>query len=207
MPTTEAGIILGTAAYMSPEQARGLPVDKRADVWAFGVVLYELLTGKQMFTGESTTDILSAVVRADRDWSALPAATPSSIRRLLTRCVERDLKKRQPDVSFAVGDNFALAASADGESALFDLPSGNTYRIVSAPLNGSNTLQTILTVTKPIGILDVGRDGSLYLDQTDTSIETLRVSTDGGTPERLGTIASYNEFAPQVLALWRGGSS
>ena len=71
---------------MAPEQARGMPVDKRADIWTFGVVLYEMLTGRRLFTGDTTTDILAAVVRAEPDWSALPASTPSSIRRLLKRC-------------------------------------------------------------------------------------------------------------------------
>ena len=98
---TGAGVILGTAAYMAPEQARGMPVDKRADIWAFGVVLYELLTGKQLFTGETTTDILAAVVRAEPDFTALPESTPASIRRLLKRCLEKDRKKRLPDIGVA----------------------------------------------------------------------------------------------------------
>src|SRR6202140_1972439 len=76
MAATMHGVILGTAAYMSPEQARGKAVDKRTDIWAFGAVLYELLTGKQAFQGEDTTDILAAVVRAEPDWHSLPAATP-----------------------------------------------------------------------------------------------------------------------------------
>ncbi len=98
---TLQGLILGTAAYMAPEQARGMPVDKRADIWAFGVLLYEMLTGKPMFKGETVTDILAAVVRGEPDWSALPATTPPSIRRLLTRCVEKDVKKRLPDIGVA----------------------------------------------------------------------------------------------------------
>src|SRR5262245_31560118 len=72
---TRAGMILGTAGYMSPEQARGIPVDKRADIWAYGVVLYEMLTGRQMFYGETVSDTLAAVLRADFDWSLVPAAT------------------------------------------------------------------------------------------------------------------------------------
>jgi len=98
---TRTGVILGTAAYMSPEQARGMAVDKRADIWAFGVVMFELLTGKPLFTGQSTTDILAAVVRSDPDFSALPAGTPSSIRRLLKRCLVKDPKKRLPDIGVA----------------------------------------------------------------------------------------------------------
>jgi serine/threonine-protein kinase len=91
---TRAGVILGTAAYMSPEQARGATVDKRADTWAFGVVLYEMLTGRRAFSGESATDVLAGVLRTDPDWSALPAATPPRIHKLLRRCLERDRKQR-----------------------------------------------------------------------------------------------------------------
>jgi eukaryotic-like serine/threonine-protein kinase len=91
---TRAGIILGTPAYMSPEQARGETVDKRSDIWAFGVVLYEMLTGRRLFPGESVTDILAGVLRGEPDWSALPSATPPRIRKLLQRCLERDRKQR-----------------------------------------------------------------------------------------------------------------
>ena len=86
---TAAGIILGTAAYMSPEQARGKSVDKRADIWAFGLVVYEMLTGRAGFGGETITDVLAAVVSREPDWTALPAATPASIKRLLARCLKK----------------------------------------------------------------------------------------------------------------------
>jgi len=98
---TEAGLILGTAAYMSPEQARGKPVDRRADVWAFGVVLFEMLTGRRLFAGETTSDVLAAVLKSDPDWSALPVATPPAIRRLLRRCLERDPRGRLHDIGDA----------------------------------------------------------------------------------------------------------
>jgi serine/threonine-protein kinase len=91
---TRAGMILGTAAYMSPEQVRGAAVDKRSDIWAFGVVLYEMLTGKRLFAGESVSDILAGVLRAEPDWSALPGDTPPRIRKLLRRCLEKDRKQR-----------------------------------------------------------------------------------------------------------------
>src|SRR6202795_1593196 len=87
---TMQGVILGTAAYMSPEQARGKACDKRTDIWAFGCVLYELLTGKQTFHGEDITDILAAGVRAEPDWNRLPENTPSNIRMLLRRCLQKD---------------------------------------------------------------------------------------------------------------------
>jgi Tol biopolymer transport system component len=98
---TEAGMILGTAAYMSPEQARGKAVDKRADIWAFGVVLWEMLTGRRLFDGETATDVLGAVVRQDIAWDAVPAATPVNLRRLLRRCLDRDPPNRLRDIGEA----------------------------------------------------------------------------------------------------------
>lgn len=91
---TEAGVILGTAAYMSPEQARGRPVDKRTDIWAFGCVLYEMLTGRSLFSGETMSDLLAAVLSTDPDWTTLPARTPAPICKLLRRCLEKDRKRR-----------------------------------------------------------------------------------------------------------------
>jgi hypothetical protein len=91
---TEIGMILGTAAYMAPEQASGRPVDKRADVWAFGVVLFEMLTGRRLFEGETVNETLAAVLRQEIDLSPLPADTPPAVRRLLRRCLERDVKQR-----------------------------------------------------------------------------------------------------------------
>jgi serine/threonine-protein kinase len=98
---TEAGLILGTAAYMSPEQARGKKVDKRADVWAFGVVLFEMLTGRKLFDGETVSDTLAAVLRQDVDWAQLPTSTPACVRRLLRHCLERDPKQRLHDIGDA----------------------------------------------------------------------------------------------------------
>jgi eukaryotic-like serine/threonine-protein kinase len=95
------GVILGTAAYMAPEQAKGKPLDKRVDIWAFGCVLYEMLTGTRPFAGEDVTDTLAAIVRADPDWTALPPDTPSSIRRLLRRCLEKDRRERLHDIGDA----------------------------------------------------------------------------------------------------------
>ncbi len=101
---TRAGVILGTAAYMSPEQARGMPVDKRTDIWAFGCVLYEMLTGSRAFEGDHVTDTLAAVVRADPDWSRLPPGTPLGVRRLLGRCLEKNRTRRLRDIGDAVLD-------------------------------------------------------------------------------------------------------
>ena len=92
---TSAGLILGTAGYMSPEQARGKPVDRRTDIWAFGCVLYEMLTGRPVFdTGETVSDAVAAILTKEPDWTRLPAAVPDSIRRLLRRCLEKDPDRR-----------------------------------------------------------------------------------------------------------------
>jgi serine/threonine protein kinase len=86
---------------MSPEQAKGRPADKRSDVWAFGVVLYEMVTGRRAFDADDISSTLAFVITKDPDWTALPAAMPAPIRRLLRRCLEKDLKRRLPDIAVA----------------------------------------------------------------------------------------------------------
>ncbi|HXQ25319.1 MAG TPA: protein kinase [Candidatus Acidoferrales bacterium] len=111
---TLAGVLLGTAAYMSPEQAKAKPVDRRADIWAFGCVLYEMLTGKMAFRGESVTDTLAAVIKEDPDWRLLPAATPIRIRVLLQRCLQKDPKQRLRDIGDArISLEEVLSGAAD----------------------------------------------------------------------------------------------
>ena len=96
---THLGVILGTAAYMSPEQARGKEADKRSDIWAFGCVLYEMLTGKRAFDGSEVSDTLASILKSDPGWSALPVETPTSVRRVLRRCLEKDPRKRIRDIA------------------------------------------------------------------------------------------------------------
>ena len=98
MAATQQGVILGTAAYMSPEQARGVPVDKRADIWAFGCIFYEMLSGRQVFRGELVTDVMAAVLKSDPDYKGLPPNIHPEIRELIRRCLEREPKKRWHDV-------------------------------------------------------------------------------------------------------------
>ncbi len=98
---TQLGVILGTAAYMAPEQAKGLPIDKRADIWAFGVVMYEMLVGRSLFAGDTVTDTLAGVLKTEIDFAKLPADTPPSIRQLLRRCLERNPKNRLHDIADA----------------------------------------------------------------------------------------------------------
>jgi serine/threonine protein kinase len=119
---SRAGVIVGTAPYMSPEQARGLAVDKRADVWAFGCVLFEMLTGRRAFERETVADVLVAILERDPDWTSLPEEIPPSLRRLLRRCLEREPRRRLRDIADARleldespgSDEIPVARSASG---------------------------------------------------------------------------------------------
>ncbi|HSG00672.1 MAG TPA: protein kinase, partial [Vicinamibacterales bacterium] len=123
LAATQAGIILGTAAYMSPEQASGRVADKRADVWSFGVVLFEMLTGRRLFEGETVSHTLADVLRADIDWARLPADAPGAIKRLLARCLERDQKRRLRDIGEArIAIEEQLAGLTSGSAAAAAAP-------------------------------------------------------------------------------------
>ena len=112
---TNQGVILGTATYMSPEQARGQPVDKRTDIWAFGCVLYEMLTGRRAFAGDSLTDTLAHVIEHEPDWRAVPETTPEVVRRLLERCLRKDVRRRLHDIADArIEIDDAIAARRHG---------------------------------------------------------------------------------------------
>jgi eukaryotic-like serine/threonine-protein kinase len=186
------GVILGTAAYMSPEQAKGRTADKRSDVWAFGCVLYEILTGRRAFEGEDVSDTLASVLRAQPDWTALPAETPTAIRRLLRRSLEKDSRRRLSDMADA-----RLEIEETPELAGRDAPReiihlGGTTRLQRAlPWTIAATLAaalvTIILVWKPWRVaptpvsqhlsVDLGADASL-----SGSVEGMRqlaISPDG----------------------------
>ena len=133
---TQAGVLLGTAAYMSPEQARGKTIDKRADIWSFGVVLFEMLTGKRLFQGETASDVLAAVLTRAPDLTALPAGTPGPVRQLLRRCLERDPRRRLRDVGDARLDLDEAAghaaADATGAPAVVTRRSPVTFVAIAA---------------------------------------------------------------------------
>jgi Tol biopolymer transport system component len=144
MAATMQGVILGTAAYMSPEQAKAKAVDKRTDIWAFGAVLYELLTGRAAFQGEDVGDILAEVVKAEPDWSRLPEATPPAIRTLLRRCLRKDKRQRLQDaagVRIEIDD--AIAAPKD---------SGATQ---AAPASTGRLLLAVGAVAEALAIIAV----------------------------------------------------
>jgi serine/threonine protein kinase/Tol biopolymer transport system component len=141
---TGVGVLLGTAAYMSPEQARGKTVDARADIWAFGCVLYEMLTGKRAFQGEDIADTLASVLKAEPDWIALPAVTQPPIRTLIRRCLQRDLKRRLPHIGLA---RLEIEESSSGgpppPESVQATPTPLWHRAI--PLLGTIVLATILT--------------------------------------------------------------
>ena len=111
---TRPGVVLGTAAYMSPEQARGKGIDKRTDIWAFGVILYEMLTGRRLFTGETATDILASVLRTEPDFGALPQDLPLELTYVLRRCLDRNKDSRLRDI----GEARCLASDDASASSL-----------------------------------------------------------------------------------------
>jgi serine/threonine protein kinase len=115
---TRAGVVLGTAAYMSPEQARGKPVDRRTDIWAFGVVLYEMLTGRRAFDGETVSDAIAAVLQTETDLTRLPPETPAPVRRLLERTLRKDARQRLRDIGDARLVLDEVIAGAPGVEAL-----------------------------------------------------------------------------------------
>jgi Tol biopolymer transport system component len=115
---TRAGVILGTAAYMSPEQARGRVVDRRTDIWSFGCVLYECLTGRPMFQGETVSDLIARILERDPDWSALPTGTPPRVRELLKKCLRKDPRERLRDIGDARLELSEAHATVDGVTAV-----------------------------------------------------------------------------------------
>jgi eukaryotic-like serine/threonine-protein kinase len=129
---TSAGLILGTAAYMAPEQARGKPVDRRADIWGFGCVLYEMLAGRRTFEGDEVTDTLAGILRGEPSWDALPATTPRSIQRLLRRCLQKDPRERLQAIGDARLEIAEAALSPADEPAALASSSSMASRLLPA---------------------------------------------------------------------------
>jgi predicted Ser/Thr protein kinase len=200
MRATETGVIMGTAGYMSPEQASGKPVDKRADIWSFGVVLWEMLTGKRLFEGETVSHTLAAVLTKEPDWKQLPARTPSAILRLLRRCLERDLKRRLPDIGSARLEIDEALGKVDEEPAA---PSGQAKgmpyliaAVVGLGLIAVGALYWRATrpVERPLVRLDVDLGPDVSLPGLNAAPDNVRLSPDGtrlvylsGNPARLFT--------------------
>ena len=158
---TQLGVILGTAAYMAPEQARGKGIDKRADIWAFGCVLYEMLTARRVFKGHEISDVLAAVLRQDIDWTALPSDTPPRLRRLLERCLDRDMKTRLRDIGEA---RVELATIEGGAS---DATSGTIGLVPSATRTTAHRMRELVAWT--IASAAVVAAGSMFLSRASTA--------------------------------------
>ncbi|AMY08546.1 Serine/threonine-protein kinase PrkC [Luteitalea pratensis] len=156
---TQLGAVLGTAAYMSPEQARGKEADRRSDIWAFGCVLYEMLAGKRAFGGSDGSDTLASVLRSDPDWSALPAQTPHSIRRALRRCLQKDPRQRIRDIAdvrLEFEEPTVEVAAATGPSDVPTVPSRTGWVLAVLSLVSLAGLATYV-VTRPMPAKEVTR--------------------------------------------------
>ena len=158
------GVIMGTAAYMSPEQASGQSTDKRSDIWSFGVVLFEMLTGHGIFAGETVSHVLGAVLHVEPSWETLRSDTPPAVARLLHRCLQKDRKKRLPDIGVA---RFEL------DEALAVPPSVDVPPVV-APTS-STSRPSFLWVAAIVVVAAVVSGGAIW---------TLRPSPGPGSPER-----------------------
>jgi len=218
---TMQGVILGTAAYMSPEQARGKVVDKRTDIWAFGCVLYELLTGKQAFTGEDVTEILAAVVMKEPAFDALPAKIPPAIRTLLSRCLRKDRRQRLPDagaVRIEIEEALAAPATAVAATAA-PAPRGLRERIAwpaAAAVLGliaiALVIVLVLRAPKPRQPLqavqfnaEIGVDASLYTIYGPAAILSpdgtrLALVATGSDQKRRIYVRSLDQSQPTALS-------
>jgi len=183
---TQAGIILGTAAYMAPEQARGKPVDKRSDIWAFGVVLYEMLTGRRAFAGEDVSSILAAVIQSEPRWDGVPAR----VRRLLESCLEKDPKKRLRDIGDVwklLDDRPAVPTRTPG---ILGWTAAGLLALLAAVALWAPWRDTPALAVQPVLRLeaDLGNEVSLVPLATPT-VSSVVISPDGTRLVFVGTIS------------------
>ena len=226
---TQAGLIMGTAGYMSPEQASGKPVDKRADIWSFGVVLWEMLMGKKLFDGETVSHTLAAVLTKDPDFAQLPAATPPNVRRLLRRCLDRDLKRRLHDMGDAwielnASDEPHSAPAAHKASRGARWLPGLAVGIIASAIiswilfhNRAPQPQQVIrwsfTQENPFGMPAISRDGSrmAYSEFNGGTIRIMLRAMDQSTPRPItgAETGGMPAFSPdgQWLAYFSGFST
>ena len=175
--TTQAGVILGTAAYMSPEQARGKPVDQRADIWAFGCVLFEMLAGRRAFGGDEVPDVLANVLARDPEWRALPAATPLAVRRLIARCLTKDPRERLhhiADVRLDLQEAHAPAAADDATGTIARSPKPTSW-VMPAAIVGIGALAIGLVV------------GAMVWRHPPAAASALRLTLDAAPADEITT--------------------
>src|SRR5579864_2789698 len=194
---TRAGVLLGTAAYMSPEQARGKHVDRRADIWAFGCVLYEMLTGRKVYSGETTSDILAGVIRAEPDWAAMPATVPRRIGDLVRRCLQKDPKQRLRDIGEArIALDAVTGGEADAPTTAVDQRSGrgvSPWIIAMAAVIVALALAALYWAGRKTEPQPVMR-ASLVLDQSLSGV----FSANPGSPVAISRDGSRVVFAGSV---------
>ncbi|HUQ87383.1 MAG TPA: protein kinase [Vicinamibacterales bacterium] len=177
-PMTHAGVVLGTAAYMSPEQARGKAVDKRTDIWAFGCVLYEMLTGRPAFSGETVSDVIASVLRAEVDWDALPSSIPLVVRRLVRRCLNKDPRERWADMRDA---RIEIVEALDSTSVVTASTASSRSRTTSWLIAAALIALTLIT-----GFGAALATGAIELSGRDENAAVVRFSFQ--TPPNIGAL-------------------
>ena len=189
---TAAGMILGTAAYMSPEQAKGKPADKRSDIWAFGVVLYEMLTGARPFKGDDVADTLAAVLRGEPDWATIPNDTPGAVRRLLRRCLEKDRRRRLAEVADARLELDESDPPPVGGSIVRPKPAATVIPWVVALIAIGLAVAMMFMMRRPDAVADTVR---LEINAPPSSYpESIAISPNG----RLIVVAGENQDRSQL---------
>jgi eukaryotic-like serine/threonine-protein kinase len=183
---TELGIILGTAAYMSPEQAKGRAVDERADIWAFGCMLFEMLTGQRAFAGDDVSDTLANILKSEPDRSALPDTTPPSLRRLIRRCLAKDLAARLPDIRVArlEIDDAVSPVDADAAPPTTSRPRSTSWR----PLAALGMAAAALLAALPIVIS--------HFRETPVPVSTVRFSVPPPSSHAFRSDAAFAGVSP-----------
>jgi serine/threonine-protein kinase len=205
MHATQAGIILGTVAYMSPEQAAGKPVDKRSDLWAFGVVLMEMLTGRPVFTGETVSHVLAAVLRAEPDWTTLPAGTPAPIRRLLRRCLDKDRKRRLDSAAAArLEIDEALAPIGDASTVSVTMQEAAWRRALPWASTGALALALMLVLWAPWR--RASPPAPLRLSAELGADASLVLASSGGAPAGNAAVVSPDGSQLAFVAQPHGGA-
>ncbi len=185
---TQVGVIAGTPAYMSPEQAAGQSIDRRTDIWAFGVVLHEMLTGERVFAGESMTHVLAAVLRADPNWAKLPPETPASIRRLLRRCLDKDRKQRLDSAAAVRLELREALAAPEVETPRAPAARRSLAPIVMASVAGGALLASLVVwvltrppsrTTAPAARFTITTPAALFLSPSLQGARDFAVAPDG----------------------------
>jgi serine/threonine-protein kinase len=198
---TQLGMILGTAAYMAPEQAKGKTVDRRADVWAFGAVLFEMLSGRRAFDGDDVSEVMAAVLKLDPDWSLLPADVPNPVRRLLRRCLEKDPKKRLRDIGEGMvqldeglsGATAAMSMSMSG-IAVSGLPSSLAATTPERPTSLWRRAAPALAVMALVALAAVAAAG--WLRTTDVpAAGIVRFQHTFEPPLRIALTQNYTDLS------------